>query len=97
MLHAGSELEGDFCILRPDGHHKASKYQCFLKHSLIDELASALIAIFQCLVIYAETLRQRLSCNELCSESFGGCLRLFEYFAGCVEQPLDVGIRVMTV
>ena len=57
MLHAGGELEGDFCILRSDGHHKAGEYQCFLKHGLIDELASALIAIFQCLVLYAETLR----------------------------------------
>ncbi len=71
MLHAGGEFEGYFCILRPDCHNKAGEYQCFLKHGLIDELASALIAFFQCLVLYAKTLRQCLSCDEFCSESFG--------------------------
>ena len=97
MLHAGGELECDSGIFRPDCHNKASEYQSLQKPGLIDELASTLIAVFQCLARNAQTLRQRLSCPDFCSESLHGGRCVFECLPRCVQQTLEVRVCVKAV
>ncbi len=95
MLHTRAYLERVSCLSRSCRKCEARQYQRFLKQFFVHELAGRLIAVFQHLIGYPQTLRQRFSCNEFGAELLCRFLRRFEYFSSLVEKGADLRVRMM--